>query len=629
MHKILSLIKALTLCSTIAEAAPTAAIARHGSPKYDPSKDTHFKYRDPSAKKGGKIRIGTVGSFDSLNMFIVKGIAAEGLAYTTASLMRRSSDEPFSMYANLAESIDISEDGSKVTFKLNQSAKFHDGTPVTAEDVKFTMEVLRDKGWPRYKTFFGPKRIKEIVVLDDRTIQFDLLPNDKGKCDPELPLMISLMTVLSKKQLEGQDLASFSQTPLLAAGPYKVKSYDLGRSITYERIKDYWGEQLLSNKGGANFNEIEVIYVKNATAHFQEFLTGNIDIYFEQDVNQWNTRYDVPAVKKGKIKKLELTHSRPVPVRVIAFNMRRPNFEDLRVRQALSLAFDFDTLNKLVFYSSFKRAKSLFENTPLAHKGAMNEREKKLIAPFMNEIEKQIKEGQLPAEALEVGYTPATTKGDGDQRENLAQADKLLNEAGWAVKDGKRVNDKGEQLSFEFLLKDERLEKIALAFQRSLGFLGIDLKVRRVDNVQYETRTSNRDFDMIIHTWSNSLSPGDEQVYYFSRETANIQGSSNYIGIKDELVENLAKTLNETKAREDLEAAVHNLDRIVMHKCYMIPLGYENTSYIAYHADRIAFPPVDPAVGISIVDNGYSLQEEDASTFSGIVKWLRSLIFKS
>lgn len=614
--------------SSLAEAAPITAMSRHGTPKYDLSKDTHFKYRDPNAKKGGRVVIGAVGTFDSINPLGVKGISSEGVGYTTAALMRRAADEPFTIYANIAESMDVEPDSSKVTFKLNPKATFHDGTPVTAEDVRFTIELLRDKGLPRYKNHFGPKKLKNIIVEDTHTVTFEWNPDENSVYDPEMPMIAGLVTILSKKQLEGQDFITFNQTPLLAAGPYKIKNVEFGKRIILERIKNYWGENLPQNKGSANFDEIEILYIKNPNTHFQEFLTGNVDIYFEQDVNQWKTRYDVPAVKEGRIKKLETTHNRPVAVRTIAFNMRRPIFSDIRLRRALDLALDFETLNKLVFFGNLKRAKSLFENTILAHRDAITDKEMDLLQPHKAMIDGHISKNLVNGNLFTEGYTPSVTQGDGNQRENIAKADKLLVEAGWTIVKGKRVNAKSEHLTLEFLIKDPRLEKVALAYQRSLGFLGINLKVRLVDNVQYEDRTSNRDFDMILHTWSNSLSPGAEQAYYFGMAAADAPGSSNYIGLKDELIENLAKDINHAKDYEDLIARVHNLDRFVMHMHIMIPVSFDNTSYIAYNAKKIGFPEVDPLVGVSIVDCGYALDGPKESTLSTFTHWIKSWFYK-
>ena len=606
-----------------------AAIARLGDPKYDLSNIEKMDFRN-DAPKGGKIRIGTVGTFDSLNMFNVTGIAAEGLAYTHASLMKRSQDEPFTLYCYLAEGVYVAPDFSSVTFKIDPRATFHDGSPITAKDILFTIDLLKEKGWPRYKQYYS--KIDRIHVHDDHTLTFYLKLDEKGHFDPELPMILGVLTPLQEKSLKNADFTAMNMTHLVGSGPYKIKQADAGRRIVYERIKNYWAENLPLNKGSSNFDAIEIIYTKNTTTHFQEFLAGNLDIYFEQDPNQWETRYDVPQVHDGRIQKLVMDHQRPVMVRTIAMNMRKPLFSDLRVRQALSLAFDFDTLNAMIFYGKMKRVQSLFANTSLAHHGAVSDLERKLLSPHDTVIKEQMENGELPKDVLDAPYVAPSTEGNGKQRENLQKANELLIQAGWTIQKGKRLNAKGDVMRIEFLIKDPRFEKIALHYQRSLKQLGIELSVRLVDTVQYEARTSNRDFDMIIHAWSNSLSPGIEQSYYFSKKTADIEGSSNYIGIKDDLIESLANAISRAQTREELEAHVHNLDRFVMHKHYMIPLGYMNQSLVAYYKDRIAFPTPDPKIGINIVDNGWALHpnslEEHAqqSIFAKLWHKVRSIL---
>ncbi len=623
---------ALSSLSSGVEATFAPSISRYGTPKYDLTKPLTLDYLNASAPKGGKIRIGTVGTFDSLNMFTVSGVAVEGLTHTHAPLMRRLPGDPFSRYACIAESAEVAPDFSKVTFKMNKQATFHDGSPITAEDIAFTVKLLMDKGWPRYKQSYG--KIANIIITDPHTITFELKPNDKGEFDPELPLILSLLQPLHKKSLEKSDFTATHMTPLIGSGPYKIKTVEPGHHIVYERIKNHWTESLSTNKGAFNFDEIEIFYTKNTATHFQEFLTGNLDIYFEQDPNQWNTRYDIPQVNDGRITRIALEHQMPVVVRTLAFNMKNPLFEHLKVRQALDLAFDFETLNKMVFYGSLKRVKSLFENTPLAHQGAANDLERRLLSPHMVMIQDQISKGELPENILEEPYIPPHTNGDGNQRDNLAKADELLKQAGWTIKNGRRVNAKGEVFTFEFLIKDPRFEKIALGFQRSLKALGIHLKVRLVDTVQYEGRVTERNWDMIVHSWSNTLSPGVEQAYYFSRHTADIKGSSNYIGVKDPLIEALAVDLSRSKTSDELTAYVHNLDRFVMRKNYMIPLSYSNTSYTAYYGKRIAFPKPTPLTGINVIETGWAIQGEtapetsDHTTHTGLwnrlIVWIKS-----
>jgi len=576
-----------------------AGVSRYGQPKLEPG-FTHFPHINPNAPKGGTIRLNAVGTFDSLNHLIVKGVAASGIGSTFDQLMKRAPGEPFTLYPLIAEKVDIAPDASQMTIYINPRARFHDGSPITAQDVKFTIETLIEKGWPRYRHYFS--KIQDMQVKDAATLIINFNKGEQGY-DPELPFIVLLLSPLSQKSLEGKNFAETGLAPLLGSGAYRIAEVDPGRSITYERVKDYWAADLPTVVGQNNFDKIRIDYYKNAATQFQAFLAGDADCYFETDPNHWHQAYDsAQAVKLGKIKLYKIEHQRPVAVKTIIFNMRRPVFADRRLREALTYAFDFETLNKMVFNDTLKRPASLFANTKLAHQGRAEGKEREILLTYGDKI---------PASFLETAYTPPKTNGNGDQRENLSRADALLKEAGWSVVNGKRVKDQGngvysEQLKFEFLLKDPKLEKIALSFKNSLVKLGIELTVRLVDTTQYESRTASRDFDMIIHTWSNSLSPGNEQSYYFSAKNADIDGSSNYIGVKDPVVESLAQQLPFCKDYETLTAIVHALDRVVMQQHWLIPLAYDPCLYFAIWTDRIGFPTIDPAVGLNIMDYGWA-----------------------
>ncbi len=574
------------------------ALARFGQPKY-PADFIHFSYVNPNAPKGGMLRLGTIGTFDTINKDIVKGIGAEGLLLTFDPLMVRSAEEPFTLYGVIAQGVEVAPDASSVTYYLNPNARFQDGSPVTAEDVKFTIETLRDKGLPRYRQYYS--RITQMEIIDSYTIKMDLKANDDGKYDPELPMIIANVRVLSKAQLEKIDFAESGLTVIVGSGPYKVANVDQGRSITYQRDPNYWAKDLPVNRGQYNFDTIKIEYFKNAQAQFQAFAAGEFDVYFETNPNQWETAYNFAAVNDGKIKRVDTTHRRPVAVKTIIFNMRRPIFSDIKVRKALNLAFDFNTLNKIVFSGIMKCPNSLFANTFLAHHGPAEGKEKELLEHFASQIDPELLKTMLEKE-----FTPTQTDGNGDQRANLEQADTLLKQAGWIIKDGKRVNAQGQVMTFEFMIKDPKLEKIALAYRESVRKLGIDLVVRMMDSVQYENRVIESDFDMIVHTWANSLSPGNEQLYYFSAKNADIKGSSNYIGIKDPVAEALAREVTMATDTESLTASVHALDRYVMFNYFQIPLAYDNTSRWAYWVDKLAIPEVNPEVGTNVMNWGWS-----------------------
>jgi microcin C transport system substrate-binding protein len=591
---------------TAASAEPKTSLARFGAPKY--AEDfTSFSYVNPNAPKGGKLKMGTMGTFDSLNQYIAVGIPPVVLIYqqsgslTMDPLMLRSADEPYTLYPLIAEKVDVATDSSSITFYINPKARFHDGTPIMAEDVQFSYELLRDQGLPRYRLHYG--KIDKMEILDPRTIKLTFKKPETGY-DPETPLIVAGLHVFSKARYEGKDFRQTGMTPLLGTGPYRVVKAEPGRSIVYERVKDYWAADLPVNKGKYNFDIIQIDYYKNAEAQFQAFKAGEFDVFFEVNSQQWRDGYNTPAVRSGKIKKVEAKHKRPVTVRMLIFNMRRSLFQDIRVREAISKAYDWETVNKMLCNNDYYRMTSLFANTHLAHHGPAQGLELKYLEPYLSTI---------PKEILEKGYIPPTTKGDGDARENLEAADKLLNEAGWVIVTEKdpltqqnimrRIHKETKQpLTFELMYKDPRLEKLLGGFIQNLQRLGITLKLRYMDTVQYEARVIESDFDMISHLWSNGSSPGNEQMYYFSQKTADQKGSSNYIGIKDPVVEALAQNIANATTKEEQIASVHALDRVVMGRHYFVPMFYDNTIYWAYWADRVEFPTFDPLVGTNTLE---------------------------
>jgi microcin C transport system substrate-binding protein len=583
------------------------ALSRFGEPKYA-ADFSHFNHVNPHAPKGGSLRLSTVGTFDTLNKDAVKGISAEGLLITFDPLMTRSADEPFTLYGVIVQGVELAPDYSWIIFHINPKACFHDGTPITGEDVEFTYKLLTEKGLPRYRQFYS--RITRYEHMSPHTLKLHFQPNGDGQYDPELPLIVSLLRVLSKKHLENVDFADTGLTPIMGSGPYKVSAVDQGRFITFERVADYWGKDLPVNRGSYNFDTIRIEYFKNAQAQFQAFVAGEFDVYFESNPNQWELGYNFPAINNGSVKKVDSTHQRPTAVRTIIYNMRRPIFSDIRVRKALALALDFDTLNKVVFYNVMQAPNSLFSNTFLAHSGMAEGKEKELLLQFKDQIDPQFLETLLNSP-----FQPARTNGNGDQRENLAKADQLLKEAGWTIENGIRVNGKGEPLSVELLIKDPRLEKVALSLRESLKKVGVNLTVRLMDAVQYENRVVESDFDMIVHTWSNSLSPGNEQLYYFSAKNADIKGSSNYIGVKDSVAEQLARQITMAKTLDDLKASVHALDRYIMHQNFQIPLSYDNKSRWAYWVGRFEIPEVNPEVGTNVMNWGWAGSKNMAQSF--------------
>lgn len=582
MKKIVTLLLALN-CSAFAK--PERAISRFGSPKHS-DKELSMPYVNPQAPKGGRLRMANIGSFDSINRFVIKGFPAEGLLMCYDTLMRRAADDPHSMYGLVAEKVDLASNASEMTFYINPKAKFHDGQPITAADIKFSIEVLRDKGLPRYKKFYG--RIADIQVIDDLKVRLKFKPDDQGNFDKELPIIMGNLVVLPKHLLEDKDFASLTLTEIPGSGPYKIKQYELGRKVVYQRVENYWAEDLPLMKGTNNFDEISIEYFKSDHTLRESLKAGEIDVYMEADQKSWNTAYDFPAVRKGEVVKLQLEHARPVAVRALIFNMKNPVFEDRRVRKAIAMAFDVHQINKTQYHGAFKPMTSLFANTHFVPYGQPSAKEIALLELFKDQLDPEI-------------FKDSIKIPQGDRRKILTEADQLLKQAGWVIEKGVRVNQNTKQpLTFTFSVKDPRIEGLALELQRNLKPLGINITVAKVDTSQYEKQSVEKTFDVILHTWANSLSPGIEQTYYFDPKMADQPGSSNYIGIKNEAIYSLAHKVASAKDEDELMTSVKALDRAVMGMYYMVPGVYDNSLCIAFWKDRLDHPGITKDVGTNI-----------------------------
>jgi microcin C transport system substrate-binding protein len=561
-----------------------------------------YPFVNTQAPKGGALKLADIGTFDTVNYFIVKGTRPQGLLMCYEGMMMRSPTEPFGLYALLAEYVTVAPDSSSITFYINPKATFHDGSPVTAQDALYTFETLRDKGAPRYKHYFS--KVASMEVIDSRTLKVTFKKTDNGTFDAELPRVIALVPILCQKQLETIDFANSGLIPIMGTGPYKIGQVEQGRYVALERHVDYWGKHLPLMQGKNNFDLIRIDYYKNEQAQRQAFLAGEFDVMFETNPNQFSTAYkDIPAIEEGRLVKVEAKHERPVAVRFFAVNMRREKFASWHLRKALSLAFDFETLNRLVFAGSMRCPHSLFANTFLAHAGVPTGLEKEMLEGFKSQMAPEVYEAVMAGP-----FEPARTKGNGDQRENLEKAHAYLKKGGYSVQNGRLLSPKGEPVELEVMIKDPRLEKIALAYRESLKKLGITLNVRMMDTVQYENRVLESDFDIIIHAWTNTLSPGNEQLFYFSADQASKKGSTNYIGIKDPVAEGLARRVAHAQTFEENKAAVAALDRYVMHMCYQVPLTYDPITRWIYWKHKVALPPLDPNVGLNIINYGYAPQ---------------------
>lgn len=554
------------------------AISLHDAPKYG-AEFSHFEYADPNAPKGGNVRLAEIGTFDSLNPFILKGVAATGVSRLFDTLTYHSDDEPFSEYGLLAEDIEIAPDRSSVTFTLRPEARFHDGTPVTADDVVFTFESLKNRGHPFYRAYYAS--IDRAEDLGDRKVRFSFADGENR----ELPLIIGQMPVLSRAYYQDRDFERTSMEAPLGSGPYHVESVEPGRSITYRRNPDYWGSHLPVNRGRNNFDHIRYDYYRDSTVALEAFKAGEYDFRAENVSKNWATGYDGPALRNGTIRKEEIRNQQPTGMQGFVFNTRRPLFADPRVREALGYAFDFEWTNRNLFYNAYDRTRSYFSNSDLASRGRPGSDEVALLEPYRD---------QIPQEVFTEAYEPPVTDGSGNVRGNLRQATRLLSEAGWEVRNGVLVNrETGQPFSFELLLVSPSFERVALAFKRNLRRLGIDMKVRTVDSAQYEKRLEDFDFDMVVAVWGQSLSPGNEQRDFWSSAKADVKGSRNLAGIRDPVVDALVERLIAAPDRDTLITTTRALDRVLLWGHYVIPHWHIRHYRIAYW-DKFDRPAVTP-----------------------------------
>lgn len=567
--------------SPVAWGAPSHAIAMHGDPLY-PSDFQHFSYANPQAPIGGVIHYGAVGSFDSLNPFIVRGTAAVGIRdQVFESLMARSYDEPFSLYGLLAETIDVSDDRSAVTFRLRPEARFSDGHPVTVDDVIFSLETLRDKGRPNYKAYFS--KVTRIERPDAQTVRFVLQPEPDGAGpDRELPLILGLMPILPKHVYATRKFDQSGFAMPVGSGRYVVQSFKPGGQIIYRRDPNYWGADLAINRGLGNFEQIVFDYYRDTNASFEAFKAGLYDVRVEDDPGRWATEYNFPAVKDGRIKKVTFDTGLPSGMRAMVFNTRRGVFADRRVRVALTYLFDFEWTNKSLLHGAYRRTQSYFDNSDLSSHGrAATARERALLAPYADEVTPEIMAG---------GYDAPVGDVQGTNRANRGKAIKLLKEAGYEIKNGHVVSvATGAPLAFEILVARPGDERLALVYANMLRRSGINARVRYVDPSQYQGRLDGYDYDMIFFEWAGSLSPGNEQIFRWGSEAADLSGSYNFAGVKSPAVDAMISALLAARDREAFVSAVRALDRVLLSGNYVVPLYYSPTQWVALW-DKVAYP---------------------------------------
>lgn len=585
-----SLLLALSLVTTGSASAQVEGgivshgIAMQGVPKYG-ADFTHVDYANPNAPAGGELRQAQTGAFDSLNPFILIGRTAAGVrTYLFPQLMARTWDEPFSLYGYVAETIEVPDDRSWAIFQLNPAAQWDDGTPITVDDVIFTIETLRDEGLPGFRRAYS--LISNVAQISEHGVRFDF----NADADRETVMLIAQMPIISEAYYTANTFDQITLEPPLGGGPYRIASIDPGRSIVYERVEDWWAADLPVMRGQNNFDTLRFDYYRDGTVALEAFLAGQYNLHREFSAETWATGYqNFAAAEDGRATLATLPQGRPSGMRGLVFNTRRDIFADPLVREALIQMFDFEWVNRNLLFSQYERITGLFTNSFLAPEGLPTPAELALLGPFRDE---------LPEAVFGEPYLPPETDGSGNIRSNLRAATALLTEAGWEVSNGVLVNSEtGEPFRFEILLRNASDERIALAYADNLRRLGIQVDIRTVDSAQYTERTETYDYDMILHYWITTLSPGAEQYLYWGSDNVDIEGTRNYAGVDEPAVDAIVQSLQNARTRTELTAAARALDRVLMAGNYFIPLYYLNVDYWAWWGNFERVTTFDPIYG--------------------------------
>ena len=573
----------LFLLSATANAAPVNGIAMHGQPKYGKN-FKNFAYVNPDVPKGGVLKMAASGTFDTFNPFVIKGTPAAGISLVYDTLTVESADEPFSEYGLIAQSIEMPSNRAWVAFTLNPKAKFSDGTPVTADDVVFSFNVLRERGLPMYRYYYA--NVANVEAQDGGRVLFTFKEGDNR----ELPLILGQMPVLPKHFWDGKDFSATTLELPVGSGPYRVKSFEQGRSVVYERNPDWWAKDLPVSKGFYNFDEIRYDYYRDATVAVEALKAGAYDLRIENEAKKWLTAYTDLGEKQGFAKK-EFPHGLPSGMQGFVFNTRRPLFSDIRVREAVGLMFDFEWSNKNLFSGQYLRTKSYFDNSELAAKGKPSRDELALLTPLKDSV---------PPEVFTTPFDLPKTDGTGFMRPQMRRAFALLEQAGWTVQNGVLKNAEGAPFTFEILLdtaSSGAWERITLPYVKNLQKLGIKATVRAVDMTQYNNRLSHFDYDMIVAVWGQSTSPGNEQRYFWGSSAADSAGSRNYAGIKNAAVDALIEKIVEASDRQKLIAATRALDRVLLWNRYVVPHWHVPANRLVFW-DKFGYPAVRLTKGV-------------------------------
>ncbi len=547
-------------------------------PKYPPDY-RHFDYVNPDAPKQGELTMMGLGTFDSLNPYLLKGISASGLGRLVfESLLEKSMDEPFSEYGLIADDFYLSDDGLSVTFHINPLARFSNGDEITAEDVKYSFDTLMSKAaHPQFRVYYAD--VESATVIDRLTVRFHFKSKNR-----ELHMIIGEIPIFSKKWAGDQAFDKTDDTRPIASGPYRVEKYDRGKTIVYVRNPDYWAKDLPVRKGMFNYERITYKYYKDSTIALEAFKAGEFDFFFENYSKRWARSHNGPNYDSGKIIKTELTHKNNAGMQGFAFNTRRDKFKDVRVRRALSLAYDFEWANAKLFYNQYVRADSYFSNSELAAKGVPKGKELALLEKYRD---------QLPEAVFTREWKPASTLPPASLRKNLIQARDLLAQAGWTIQDGVLKNRQGEVFSLDILLVQNGFDRIIAPYAHNLKKLGIETRYRKVDSSLYKRRLDNFDFDMVVTSFPSSVSPGNELMNMFYSSSADVKGSRNLPGIKDPMVDALVQQIIQAKNREQVVIAARALDRVLLYGEYLVPNWYINVHRVAYW-NKFGIPKTQP-----------------------------------
>jgi microcin C transport system substrate-binding protein len=589
MRRLLGVRAGLTAFCALAFAAglasPLSAEPKHGLSifgdlKY-PADFTHFDYVNPDAPKGGKAsQIGTAGltTFDSFNAYILKGDAAQGMELVFDTLMARALDEPDAVYGLVASSADVAPDGLSVTFKLRPETKFADGSPLTADDVVFSFDTIKAKGHPAFA--IPLKDVVSAEALDPQTVRYTF----QGQLIRDLPISVATLPILSKAYYTAHDFEKTTLEPPLGSGPYKIGDFKAGTYVTYVRREDYWGKDLPINRGQHNFDEVRYEYYRDRTLELENLLAGNFDFREEFTSKDWAGGYDKPAVKDGRVKLLTIPDERPSGAQGFFINTRRDKFKDVRVREALGLAFDFEWSNKNLFFGLYTRTGSYFENSDMKASGVPSPEELALLEPFRD---------KLPAAVFGEAVSPPVTDGSGNNREQLRRASKLLAEAGWTQTPQGLRNAAGQPFSVEILIDSPSFERIVGPYLKNLKAIGIDATMRRVDAAQYERRLKDFDFDLTTQRYALRLTPGIELKTFWGSDAAKTNGSFNLAGIADPVLDQLIDHIVTAKSRAELVTATRAADRVLRAGYYWVPQWYKGAHNLAFW-NKFGWPEVKP-----------------------------------